>query len=914
MSAKSAKQERLEDFARRCLELAAERSGRDDLEIQHGDVAVFFPCPMEGHQWKGSRPSAWASISGDKITAQCHRCTEKEGWPHHGDTAGYTAALAAEIGWSDDSDADSKRPDVKFIRDHLWLTLDGRFEVKTSKVKVGRRNPTWWYYVRPARRGALFEPWSKETEPNAWVQKVYRSTGGLSSILHVYRRADFESDGKLLDVYRVVHCEGAKDADSLRDLLATVPNCGIITTTLPSPILSSLEPHQSEVYRDRDVVVVPDADEGGDRFRKCWSGIFHGLARSVKLFPSREVFGEGHDLTDWVEAERAAGRSAAELATEWLRVATETAPQSEPEEVHGGWYKRLKRGEKGVSKTSLHNSRVVLVEHPDLAGKVWTNTRSGEIEVVDPPWAPGTVTVGARRVAASVVAWLEDAHDVGLSAPAMLAALDVDGAAPPRNPLAGLLEEEWDGVPRLDGLFAHYVPLDAPPGTLVRLARLFMGDLAAKLRGELRAQRVLVGVAARRGADVAWALLGAHGVQHRGRVEMRQVAQFARQEAALVQISAEPVVDRNMARGSVAHLFAADVTTPHGRISSPLFFAVGEIEVSVGTAAKSHVDERVLLVEAAGEPRLSALADDASQILAEAEARREELDETAMVERSDLRTVDDKLTDENLLTMLQVVHDYAVYDLDTPQKVAEWTERRAASRRSAPLEFIIRDRLLDAYGAHGGMLERKWRGRGEQEKIFNSACRRMRFYLVDGDPRSGVKITVTRAQAASIDLEIEKDSIIRPGVRLTEQRRTLLVDVLHAYGWENYCDFTDDFTDTTPYKQTILPDLPVGLEEEIPSLLTESFARARAHVSKVDSISRIDLKIPITARRSNAQWVVELGGVEVDAGELAEHVAREAVLDEVVLRSPIPEAVREWLADAGVDGVEVVDTEDEVAP
>lgn len=767
----------LRDWCEAATVKAAEVSGRSDLGWkQSGERIYRYHCPNPdgGHEWKGDDQSAWVTIGADgRIRAGCRVCAPKGAEAEDA----YTETVKALLGWQDE-DGFALRPgkEYRLIREHLWRTWDDSHEVKTIKVRVkGDRTDKWWWRLRevdPGRRGFLAPSWrSFPKPPSEWAAERWPVFKGINLALKLYHDEAFDG----LDVYSVILCEGAKDADTVRDLMAAVPNAGMVATATQSPKLDALAPHHEVRIRGRRVVILGDADKGGEEFRRNASGLVWSAADSVKLFPAGEVFADGQDVSDWVEERRAKGATTRELADEFLRALASTpvldAPLAEPR----GWIGKLKRGEKGVSKTSVANAKVVWTEHPDLQGRVSTNARSGEIEVVHPPWGDVERSVGFRRVARSCAAWLEEQHDVALSIPTLEDALHIDGVAPMHNPLATLIiGDDWDGVPRLDALFSHYLPLQTDPGVAVRLSRIFMGDLVAKLAGDLGAQRLLVAIHTDEPLDVAGALLGRHGVQHRGRVEVRQVAQFAMQEAGLVQVSTEPIVDRSMARGSIACMFASHLAQPHGLISSPMFVAVGSAGPSIERAAESSVDERCLILEPDGEMKVAALRDDADQLLAEAAARRDELLRTEVVRRSEVRTVDDQEVDENLAFVLGLLREASLRQIDHPEQ-AMANRFNPAALRSQPREFISRSWFLEVFAP---MLSARWRDQGTQAKMFNRACRRMGFLH-----NNSVIMQLTRAQADNGGIrwpeERENPQITIPGVKLTEGRRAAIYDLLY---------------------------------------------------------------------------------------------------------------------------------------
>lgn len=104
----------------------------------------------------------------------------------------------------------------------------------------------------------------------------------------------------------VYQCEGEKDADALRALgfTATTASGGAKT-----PWHESLTPY----FKDRHVVILPDADAPGRAHAQKVAAAINGVAASVRvldLFPERR---DGSDVSDWIADDRA-GAKLAKLA------------------------------------------------------------------------------------------------------------------------------------------------------------------------------------------------------------------------------------------------------------------------------------------------------------------------------------------------------------------------------------------------------------------------------------------------------------------------------------------------------------------------------------------------------------------------------------------------------------------------
>lgn len=107
--------------------------------------------------------------------------------------------------------------------------------------------------------------------------------------------------------------EGEKDCDNLRGL-------GAIATTNPMGAGKWLKAYNS-VLRDRNVVILPDNDEAGQRHSHQVANALYGKARTVRLVCLPGLTTPGEDLSNWLER----GGTLTELAR-----LTETADEFDP--------------------------------------------------------------------------------------------------------------------------------------------------------------------------------------------------------------------------------------------------------------------------------------------------------------------------------------------------------------------------------------------------------------------------------------------------------------------------------------------------------------------------------------------------------------------------------------------------------
>ena len=112
-------------------------------------------------------------------------------------------------------------------------------------------------------------------------------------------------------------CEGEKDCNALHDR-------GLIATTNPGGAGKWL-PSMSEHLRDRNVVILPDNDDAGEKHADDVARALQGIAKSVRVLRLPGLPDKG-DLSDWL----AAGGTAEEL--ERLAAGVDEPPPSEEAE------------------------------------------------------------------------------------------------------------------------------------------------------------------------------------------------------------------------------------------------------------------------------------------------------------------------------------------------------------------------------------------------------------------------------------------------------------------------------------------------------------------------------------------------------------------------------------------------------
>jgi 5S rRNA maturation endonuclease (ribonuclease M5) len=110
----------------------------------------------------------------------------------------------------------------------------------------------------------------------------------------------------------VKFCEGEKDCDALEKL-------GFISTTASEGAHATWDPAMTQWFKDRPVVILPDADKQGRKHAEKVAAALNGVAASVKvvdLFPNQN---DGADVSDWLKGDLAGSRLAKLVkdADEW---------------------------------------------------------------------------------------------------------------------------------------------------------------------------------------------------------------------------------------------------------------------------------------------------------------------------------------------------------------------------------------------------------------------------------------------------------------------------------------------------------------------------------------------------------------------------------------------------------------------
>ena len=104
----------------------------------------------------------------------------------------------------------------------------------------------------------------------------------------------------------IYFCEGEKDADTLAKI-------GFVATTASEGAAAKWDPALTPYFKDRHVVILPDADRPGRAHAQKVAKAIHGVAASVRildLYPERH---DGSDVSDFIANDTAGVRLAKEV-------------------------------------------------------------------------------------------------------------------------------------------------------------------------------------------------------------------------------------------------------------------------------------------------------------------------------------------------------------------------------------------------------------------------------------------------------------------------------------------------------------------------------------------------------------------------------------------------------------------------
>jgi hypothetical protein len=201
-----------------------------------------------------------------------------------------------------------------YVRDRLGLPV---FEAKKKKAN-GKANGKWSPLAEYVYRDANGEPYL--------LVKKYLDANGKKQFPQFHWDGKQWLEGKpagpkipynlpqmIAAPTAVIYvCEGEKDADALA-------NACLVATTASEGAGAKWPPELTPYFKDRRVVILPDADEPGRKHAHKVAKALQEVAASIKivdLFPGR---GDGHDVSDWLKHDAVGAKlyEAVKAAAEW---------------------------------------------------------------------------------------------------------------------------------------------------------------------------------------------------------------------------------------------------------------------------------------------------------------------------------------------------------------------------------------------------------------------------------------------------------------------------------------------------------------------------------------------------------------------------------------------------------------------
>ena len=202
-----------------------------------------------------------------------------------------------------------------YVRDRLGLPP---FEAKKKKAN-GKANGKWSPLAEYVYRDANGEPYllvrkyldgdGKKQFPQFHWDGTQWLKGKPAGSKIPYRLPELLAAPTAV----VYFCEGEKDADNLASKAC------VVATSASEGASAKWAPELTQYFKDRRVVILPDADEPGRKHAHKVAKALYEVAASVKvvdLFPDRS---DGHDVSDWLKHDAVGARlfEAVKAAPEW---------------------------------------------------------------------------------------------------------------------------------------------------------------------------------------------------------------------------------------------------------------------------------------------------------------------------------------------------------------------------------------------------------------------------------------------------------------------------------------------------------------------------------------------------------------------------------------------------------------------
>lgn len=168
------------------------------------------------------------------------------------------------------------------------------------------------------------------------------------------------------------------------------------------------------------------------------------------------------------------------------------------EEDDGSWRRLLDTNSQGAPEKSMKNLRTALEHDPQLRGRLKLNLFSGRIDLVgDLPWKrPGDSKIWGDDDAAQLRIYLEPFFGK-VAKNDLLDAVAACASDQAYHPVREYLQAlEWDGKPRLDGLFIDYLGAEESAYTRAVTRKAFVAAVARVMRPGCKYDTMLVLVGA----------------------------------------------------------------------------------------------------------------------------------------------------------------------------------------------------------------------------------------------------------------------------------------------------------------------------------------------------------------------------------------------------------------------------------
>lgn len=225
-------------------------------------------CPIHEADGQPHDPSLSITVAGEKVLVHCHVCKDAAPANRIVEACGLTMADLYL------SQPPARTPSKRMpkTKGRIVSTYDYRDESGQLLYQVVRMDPKDFRQRRP-------DP----SSPDGWSWNV-KGVRPVPYRLPELMAADVNSD--------VIICEGEKDCDRLALL-------GFVTTT-NSGGAGKWPPELSELLRGRQVIMILDNDEAGERHGELVARSLHGVARSVRVLRLPGLPPKG-DVSDWLD-------------------------------------------------------------------------------------------------------------------------------------------------------------------------------------------------------------------------------------------------------------------------------------------------------------------------------------------------------------------------------------------------------------------------------------------------------------------------------------------------------------------------------------------------------------------------------------------------------------------------------------